>query len=92
MPWCSWECIFLPLFGTQTKGKKYSKKSWPHFFRQDPTHLWRALKFMEFSEKEAEKLLLKPDNPWSLFEGVAGTVWFLCDLRDLNPQFPAFDL
>lgn len=56
---------------------------------RDPVFLYRASKFMEFLlnptfQKEART----PDRPFSLYEGVAGTVCFLVDL--LNPETAAY--
>lgn len=57
-------------------------------------YLYRALKFAEFLEdQEFKRTARKPDNPFSLYEGLAGTVCFLIDL--LNPkqaEFPFFDI
>ncbi len=60
----------------------------------DERHLYRALKFAEFLfTEEFEKGSRRPDTPYSLYEGLAGTVCFLVDL--LQPQraeFPFFDV
>jgi len=62
---------------------------------KDIKFLYWALKFCEFSWSDTGRSLLNnPDNPWSLFEGIAGTVCFYVDLKD-NPGdalFPCFDL
>lgn len=56
---------------------------------EDPKHLYRAMKFAEFLESEVFiKESRKPDRPFSLFEGVAGTVCFLIDL--LQPEKAEF--
>lgn len=55
----------------------------------DRLYLFRAAKFAEFLE-EAQFLqeARKPDYPYSLYEGFAGTVCFLADL--IEPQKAAF--
>ncbi|XP_063841305.1 lanC-like protein 3 homolog [Scylla paramamosain] len=60
---------------------------------QDPKHLHRAIQFYHFINTEEFKQARTPDNPYSLFEGVGGTVCFVADL--LNPMkasFPLFDI
>lgn len=60
---------------------------------QDPKHLHRAIQFYHFMYTEEFKQARIPDNPYSLFEGVAGTACFDADL--LNPMqasFPLFDI
>ena len=60
----------------------------------DEKHLHRALKFAEclFSE-EFESGARRPDSPYSLYEGLAGTVCFLVDLlKPLKAEFPFFDV
>jgi lantibiotic modifying enzyme len=60
----------------------------------DAKHYHRALKFSQFLNEETFKSGARtPDNPYSLYEGLAGTVCFLVDL--LNPsqaEFPFFDV
>ena len=60
----------------------------------DEKHIHRALKFAEFTQSdEFKSKARRPDNPYSLYEGLAGTVCFLTDL--LQPQraeFPFFDV
>ncbi|CAO1409306.1 unnamed protein product [Diamesa hyperborea] len=56
---------------------------------QDPKHLYRASKFAEFLTND--KFLRQsrtPDRPFSLYEGIAGTICFLIDL--IQPQKSAF--
>ncbi|RNA44226.1 lanC 3 [Brachionus plicatilis] len=58
---------------------------------KDPKYLYRANKFAEFlSTKQFNDEARVPDSPFSLFEGLAGTVCFLSDL--LNPQNAEFPL
>ncbi len=61
---------------------------------QDLKHLYRAGKFAEFLETpQFQAQARRPDNPYSLYEGWAGTVCYLMDL--LQPEmaeFPFFNL
>uniref|UniRef100_A0A6U5VVG7 Uncharacterized protein n=2 Tax=Guillardia theta TaxID=55529 RepID=A0A6U5VVG7_GUITH len=81
-------------------------------YRDDPDTekkgewLHRAVEFAEFMREEGERnerWLLKPDNPYSLFEGLGGAVCFLADLvgvlqsqietsSDLDHHVPSFPL
>ncbi len=61
----------------------------------DTKHLYRAIKFAEFLKTETFNTEARiPDSPYSLFEGLAGTVCFVVDLLDLSnadyPLFPVF--
>lgn len=57
----------------------------------DPKHLHRAVKFAEWCGSYGDHGCRQPDTPFSLFEGVAGTVHFLVDLLDpMKAKFPAF--
>lgn len=60
----------------------------------DNKYLHRAVKFAEFLlSDEFNKAARTPDEPYSLYEGLAGTACFLIDL--LQPQkaeFPFFDV
>lgn len=60
----------------------------------DPKYLYRAFKFMEFlSDEEFLTGSRTPDRPYSLFEGIAGTVCFLLDLLEPeNAEFPFFNI
>ncbi|KAK1885569.1 LanC-like protein 2 [Dissostichus eleginoides] len=56
-------------------------------------HLFRACKFAEWCLDYGTHGCRIPDRPYSLFEGMAGTVYFLSELE--NPEascFPAFEL
>lgn len=57
-------------------------------------YLYRAQKFSEFMQtKEFQTGARTPDSPYSLYEGLAGTVCFYADL--LNPSsasFPFFEV
>lgn len=57
---------------------------------KEPKYLYRAKKFMRFlTEQEFIDDSRTPDRPYSLFEGIAGTVCFLIDLLDAdNSAFP----
>jgi len=55
--------------------------------------LWRALKFAEWCLSYGEHGCRTPDTPYSLFEGLAGTLYFLIDvLMPEGAKFPAFQL
>lgn len=59
----------------------------------NPLHLHRALQFMSFLFTAEFKSARTPDCPYSLYEGLAGTVCFLTDL--MNPEkseFPFFNI
>lgn len=61
---------------------------------QDPRYLYRATKFAEFLSKSTFKREAKtPDRPWSLYEGLAGTVCFLIDLIHFDSaNFPFLNI
>lgn len=56
----------------------------------DEKHLYRARKCAEFLDEEIFKTQARtPDRPYSLFEGVSGTVCFLIDLLEpMKSEFP----
>ncbi|CAF1337514.1 unnamed protein product, partial [Didymodactylos carnosus] len=60
---------------------------------QDMRWLHRAVKFAEFClEYDKHRLSRQPDHPLSLFEGLAGTIYFMADM--VNPKharFPGFE-
>jgi hypothetical protein len=54
-------------------------------------YLYRAAKFAEFCFNYGNHGCRIADRPLSLFEGLAGTVYFLSDLMDpARARFPAF--
>ncbi|XP_056008000.1 glutathione S-transferase LANCL1-like [Ostrea edulis] len=56
-------------------------------------YLHRAIKFAEWCCDYGKHDCRFPDTPYSLFEGMAGTVYFMSDI--LNPEnagFPAFEI
>lgn len=56
---------------------------------QNPIYLYRAIQFANFlTRSEFLRYARRPDCPWSLYEGLAGTVCFLIDL--LHPNTAAF--
>jgi hypothetical protein len=63
---------------------------------KDVAFLEMAADFCAFCWSETGKSILNvPDNPYSLFEGIAGTVLYFVDVLNYekcSPQFPAFDL
>ncbi|XP_015905852.1 glutathione S-transferase LANCL1 isoform X2 [Parasteatoda tepidariorum] len=60
---------------------------------KDVKYLWRAVKFAEWCFDYGKHGCRTPDRPLSLFEGFAGTIYYLLDLLEpLNAAFPAFQL
>ncbi|XP_035267094.1 glutathione S-transferase LANCL1 [Anguilla rostrata] len=58
-----------------------------------PQHLYRACKFAEWCMDYGKHGCRTPDTPFSLFEGMAGTIYFLADLlQPLRSKFPAFEM
>ncbi|XP_071803530.1 lanC-like protein 2 [Asterias amurensis] len=58
---------------------------------KDNKYMYQAQKFAEWCLDYGKHGCRAPDHPYSLFEGMAGTIYFLADL--LNPdaaKFPAF--
>ncbi|XP_064632805.1 lanC-like protein 2 [Lineus longissimus] len=59
----------------------------------EPKYLFRAMKFAEFCCDYGSHNCRIADRPNSLFEGLAGTIYFLADVIDpRNSKFPAFEL
>ncbi|KAJ8786459.1 hypothetical protein J1605_006240 [Eschrichtius robustus] len=64
-----------------------------HNLTQDAKYLYRACKFAECRLDYGEHGRRTPDTPFSLFEGMAGTIHFLADLlAPTKARFPAFEL
>ncbi|KFM78794.1 LanC-like protein 2, partial [Stegodyphus mimosarum] len=60
---------------------------------KDVKYLYRAVKFAEWCFEYGKHGCRTPDRPLSLFEGFAGTIYYLLDLLDpLYSAFPAFQL
>ncbi|KAM4027678.1 lanC-like protein 2 [Anomaloglossus baeobatrachus] len=60
---------------------------------QDKKYLYRACKFAEWCLDYGTHGCRIPDRPYSLFEGMAGTIHFLSDLMaPETSRFPAFEL
>ncbi|XP_068165350.1 glutathione S-transferase LANCL1 [Antennarius striatus] len=60
---------------------------------QDPKHLYRACMFADWCMNYGKHGCRTADTPFSLFEGMAGTIYFLADLlQPLKARFPAFEL
>lgn len=56
---------------------------------KNPKYLYRALQFAHFlTRPEFLRHARRPDRPFSLYEGLAGTVCFLIDL--IHPETAAF--
>ncbi|XP_068244503.1 lanC-like protein 3 [Palaemon carinicauda] len=56
----------------------------------DKIHLHRALQFSDFLYSKEFVKARTPDSPYSLYEGLSGTVCFIADLVD--PQYSSFPL
>ncbi|XP_046555630.1 lanC-like protein 2 [Haliotis rubra] len=60
---------------------------------KDQKYLYRACKFADWCCDYGTHGCGTPDRPYSLFEGMSGTIYFLADLLDpLTARFPAFEL
>nr|XP_055062092.1 glutathione S-transferase LANCL1 [Misgurnus anguillicaudatus] len=60
---------------------------------QDPKHLYRACMFADWCMNYGRHGCQTPDTPYSLFEGMAGTIYFLSDLlQPTRAKFPAFEV
>ncbi|KAK6621444.1 hypothetical protein RUM44_001251 [Polyplax serrata] len=60
---------------------------------RDIKHLYRACKFAEWCTTYNQYQERIPDRPYSLFEGLAGTIYFLNDIQDpMNARFPCFTI
>nr|KAG5705126.1 hypothetical protein BaRGS_030843 [Batillaria attramentaria] len=59
---------------------------------KDQKYLYRACKFAEWCFDYGKHGCRTPDHPYSMFEGMAGTVYYLVDLLDpMNARFPAYE-
>ncbi|KAF6208776.1 hypothetical protein GE061_014516 [Apolygus lucorum] len=59
---------------------------------KEPRDLYRAAAFMEWCLSYPKCQGLKPDRPYSLYEGIMGLLYFLTDLKNpLDAAFPGFD-
>ncbi|XP_064613833.1 glutathione S-transferase LANCL1-like isoform X1 [Liolophura sinensis] len=60
---------------------------------REEKYLYRACKFAEWCTNFENHATLQADRPFSLFEGIAGTIYFLADLlKPDQAKFPAFEL
>ncbi|KAG8230828.1 hypothetical protein J437_LFUL010225 [Ladona fulva] len=60
---------------------------------KDVLNLYRACRFAEWCTTFNQHQERTPDRPYSLFEGLAGTIYFMNDLQDpMEARFPAFAL
>ncbi|CAG12678.1 unnamed protein product [Tetraodon nigroviridis] len=60
---------------------------------QEKKHLYRSCKFAEWCLAYGTHGCRIPDRPYSLFEGMAGTILYLSELADPQAScFPAFEL
>lgn len=64
-----------------------------HSVTNDPKYSHRAMSFGKWMFDYGKHGCRTPDRPFSLFEGMAGTVYFFNDLQNVSDaRFPAFDL
>ncbi|KAL6254955.1 hypothetical protein P5V15_014297 [Pogonomyrmex californicus] len=66
-----------------------------HLFQQtkDIKYLYRACKFAEWCFHYGSHQNQSPDRPFSLFEGLAGVIYFLLDVQQPHlAKFPAYDI
>lgn len=60
---------------------------------QEAKHLYRACMFADWCMNYGKHGCRTPDTPFSLFEGMAGTIYFLADLlQPMKARFPAFEV
>jgi hypothetical protein len=58
---------------------------------QDLKHLYRGLRFAEWCADYSKHQTRTPDRPLSLYEGLAGTIYFLIDVqKPMSALFPAY--
>lgn len=65
-----------------------------HKLTKDPKYLYRALSFgLWCCDYKHRNGVRTPDRPFSMFEGIAGTAYFLSDLLQHDKaKFPAFEI
>ncbi|XP_017885838.1 lanC-like protein 2 isoform X2 [Ceratina calcarata] len=60
---------------------------------KDIKHLYRACQFAEWCMDYGRHQTKSPDRPFSLFEGLAGTIYFLSDMQQpLSAKFPGYSI
>uniref|UniRef100_A0AAY4DKP4 Glutathione S-transferase LANCL1 n=1 Tax=Denticeps clupeoides TaxID=299321 RepID=A0AAY4DKP4_9TELE len=60
---------------------------------REARHLYRACMFADWCMNYGKHGCRTPDTPFSLFEGMAGTIYFLADLlQPMRSKFPAFEV
>lgn len=60
---------------------------------KDIKHLYRAASFVDWCTRYPANEGMRPDRPFSLFEGKAGLLYFLADAKDpLRALFPCYEL
>ncbi|XP_011496801.1 PREDICTED: lanC-like protein 1 [Ceratosolen solmsi marchali] len=60
---------------------------------KEPKYLYRACKFAEWCLDYERNQTRHPDRPFSLFEGLAGAIYFLIDMqKPLEAKFPGYTL
>nr|XP_018902618.1 PREDICTED: lanC-like protein 1 isoform X1 [Bemisia tabaci]XP_018902619.1 PREDICTED: lanC-like protein 1 isoform X1 [Bemisia tabaci] len=60
---------------------------------KDPKYLYRAGVFADWCLTHDQNQAFVPSRPFSLYEGIAGVIFFLVDVQDpLKAKFPAYEL
>ncbi|CAL7935428.1 unnamed protein product [Xylocopa violacea] len=60
---------------------------------KDIKYLYRACKFAEWCTDYGTHQIRSPDRPFSLFEGLAGTIYFLTEMQQpLSAKFPGYTI
>lgn len=60
---------------------------------REDKYLYRAIQFFKFMGSDRFKEARNPDNPYSLYEGLAGTACYVADLTNpLQATFPFSDI
>lgn len=60
---------------------------------REAKHLYRACMFADWCMNYGKHGCRTPDTPFSLFEGMAGTIYFLADLlQPMRSKFPGFEI
>ncbi|XP_076758502.1 glutathione S-transferase LANCL1 isoform X1 [Xylocopa sonorina] len=60
---------------------------------KDIKYLYRACKFAEWCMDYGTHQIRSPDRPFSLFEGLAGTIYFLIEMQQpLSAKFPGYTI
>ncbi|XP_061571439.1 glutathione S-transferase LANCL1 [Cololabis saira] len=90
-----WQCGLLTKGYGLCHGAAGNAYAFLALFRQtrEAKHLYRACMFADWCMNYGKHGCRTPDRPFSLFEGMAGTIYFLADiLQPMRARFPAFEV